>query len=69
MKSLARKVPLEDFIDILMDIYETGALYIDIFTVRNDDRDVLTIAVKEEYMGEEPPVDIPLSDEFLNSLI
>jgi hypothetical protein len=46
-----RKIPLESLIEILQDLYESGADYIDI-SGKNDEknRDIIHITIKEEYM-------------------
>jgi len=81
MKAL-RKIPLEGLIQILTDLFETGADFIDISGVQDDREngpvDVITITVKPEYMSDgemEIEVDIEgerpisLSEEDLNNLI
>jgi hypothetical protein len=67
---LGRKIPLEGLIDVLMDLYERGAVYVDVFVSQEEVIDNIMIAVREEYMGP-PPNDFrePLTDEILNALI
>ena len=83
MKTI-RKIPLEGLIQILQDLFETGADYIDISGVQDDREngpiDVIKITVKPEYMSDDDESDIEieidmegerpsLSEEDLNNLI
>jgi hypothetical protein len=66
-------------IDALTHIYNSGADYVDIIGIQNDEQDVINIVVKEDYMTDEEleeydeeeqdDDDIPLSDEDINNLI
>ena len=81
MNSL-RKIPLEGLIQILTNLYEEGADYIDI-SGEQDNRengpvDIIKITVKPEYMSDENDVEIEvdiegdkpsLSDDDINDLI
>ena len=81
MNSL-RKIPLEGLIQILTNLFEEGADYIDI-SGQQDNReegpiDVIKITVKPEYMTDDSEVEIEvdmegerptLSEEDLNDLI
>jgi hypothetical protein len=60
-----KKVPLDSFIDILMDLYNKGVDYIDITGVTNDHSDKMAISFTSEYMmegAEEEFKDIPALD-------
>jgi hypothetical protein len=52
-----RKIPLEPLIQILQDLYDSGADYIDISGEQNDNRDtpkdIIQITVKPEYLLHE----------------
>lgn len=54
---IIRKIPLEGLIQILQDLFETGADYIDISGEQHDKEegivDVIKIAVKPEYMSDD----------------
>ena len=81
MNSL-RKIPLEGLIQILTNLFEEGADYIDI-SGEQDNRedgpvDVIKITVKPEYMSDDSEVEIEvdiedqkpsLSEDDLNDLI
>ena len=81
MNSL-RKIPLEGLIQILTNLFETGADFIDI-SGQQDDRedgpvDVIKITVKPEYMSDESELEIEvdiegdkpsLSEDDINDLI
>jgi len=77
-----RKISLQLLIDTLTHIYNSGADYVDIIGIQNDDQDVINIVVQEDYMTdeeleeydeeepeEEPEDESPLSDEDINNLI
>lgn len=60
--------------EILSELYNDGADYIDISGVPNVEQDVISIFVREEYMNEDEEYDEEecngdLSDEDLNQLI
>ena len=81
MNSL-RKIPLEGLIQILTNLFETGADFIDI-SGQQDDRedgpvDVIKITVKPEYMSDDSELEIEvdiegdkpsLSEDDINDLI
>lgn len=74
-----RKIPLNVFIQALMDVYNTGVDYIDLIGKPDEEQDTIGIAFCEEYMSkeEEPNEEdikeqiknINLSDEDLNQLL
>ena len=80
---MIKKIPLDNFIDILMDLYNKGVDYIDITGVTNDHMDKMAISFTAEYMMEgseenfdnTPSLDIKdllnekLSEEDLDQLI
>lgn len=68
-----RKIPLESLIEILQDLYESGADYIDI-SGKNDEknRDIIHITIKEEYMfynEEEDATEKSIFEGDINDLI
>ena len=77
-----RKIPLEGLIQILTNLFEEGADFIDI-SGQQDDReggaiDVIKITVKPEYMSDEDELEIEvdieegkpsLSEDDINELI
>lgn len=50
---ILRKIPLEIFIDVLMDIYEQGVDYVDIVGVPDEIQDTIGVLFTEEYVSEE----------------
>jgi len=72
-----RKISLQVLIDTLTHIWDSGADYVDIIGIQNDDQDIINIVVQEDYMteeeleefDEEQEDDPPLSDEDINNLI
>ena len=76
-----RKIPLEGLIEILTNLFEEGADYIDI-SGEQDNReegsvDIIKITVKPEYMSDDSEVEIEvdveerptLSEDDINELI
>jgi len=59
--------------EILSELYNEGADYVDISGMPNEDQDVISIFVREEYMNEDEEYDEEyngdLSDDDLNQLI
>ena len=55
--------------EILSELYNDGADYIDISGVPNVEQDVISISVREEYMNQDEEYNGDLSDEDLNQLI
>ena len=73
-----KKISLQMLIDTLTHIYNSGADYVDIIGIQNDEQDVINIVVMEDYMtdeeleeyeDEDEDDDVPLSDEDINNLI
>lgn len=68
-----RKVPLEDLLDILSQIYEQGFDFIDIVGTPDQEQDTIGIYVYPEYMNseEEQKNSSPLllTDDTLDSLL
>ena len=70
-----RKIPLEPFIQILTDLFESGAEFIDLAGDENNDgetpRDSLKITVKPEYlyMEDDDEDDDDILDEGMDFLI
>lgn len=71
-----RKISLQLLLDTLTHIWDSGADYVDIIGIQNEDQDVINIVVKDDYMSEEEDIedydddDTPtLSDEDINNLI
>ena len=48
-----KKISLQMLIDALTHIYNSGADYVDIIGIQNDEQDVINIVVKEDYMTDE----------------
>jgi hypothetical protein len=68
-----RKIPLESLIEILQDLYESGADYIDISGKNAEkNRDIIHITIKEEYMfynEEEDVTERSIFEGDINDLI
>jgi hypothetical protein len=70
-----RKIPLKVLIEILQDVWDQGADYVDIIGVPDAIQDNICIAVKEEYMTDSQDEENPspenkeITDEDLNQLI
>ena len=48
-----KKIPLEAFIQMLVELYDKGADYIDIIGKPDEEQDVISIIVKFEYIDPE----------------
>lgn len=71
---ILRKIPLDQLIDLLVDIFDTGADYIDIVGTPGELIDTVGIDVRDEYYEpyeeeEEEEGYFPLTEEQLNELI
>ena len=79
-----KKIPLTNFIDILVDLFNHGVDFIDIEGAQGDNRDYMAVTFNQDYMSKESVEyfdDVPntiteeditnhkLSDEDLNDLI
>ena len=62
-----RKIPLKDFITILIELYDGGAYYIDFSGKSEGEEDTIQISVPQEYMAQEENDNI--TEEDLNDLI
>jgi hypothetical protein len=79
-----RKVAVNAFVDILVDLYNKGVDYVDIIGILDDVQDAVAISFSKEYMAEDmqsnfdeigtkeietDEINIKLSDDDLNQLI
>ena len=72
MKARFVKLPLQSFIETLVDLYEKGVDYVDLVGESDIMQDYIEIHFNESYMSptvEGPTKDTPLSDEDLNQII
>lgn len=71
---IIRKVDLKMLIDTLVDVYNSGANYVDIVGKADEEQDTIGIIVHEDYMADpdemiEEEEDKPLSDDDINQLL
>ena len=52
-KVVLRKIPLEIFIDVLMDIYVQGVDFVDIIGTNDEIQDTIGVMFTKEYVSEE----------------
>ena len=64
-----QKIPIKNLMEILSELYNDGADFIDISGMPDEDQDVISIFVREEYMNQDEEYDGDLSDDDLNQLI
>jgi len=64
-----RKIPLESFIDTLIDLYENGVLYVDIIGDPGENIDRVGIYVKDEYMDDPKLLNKNITDDDINQLL
>ena len=48
-----KKIPLEEFISILIELYDGGADFVDVTGKPNSEQDTIQISVLQEYMSPE----------------
>lgn len=72
------KIPLEMFINLLVNIYESGANFIDLAAIVDEEekKDTIKIGVRDDYYDndeeeddETKPANVKLSDDDINDLI
>lgn len=63
-----KKIPLEQFITILIEIYDRGAEFIDLTGRPNGQEDTIQLSAPQEYMREQNEADT-IAEEDLNDLI
>lgn len=73
---IIRKIDLKVLIDTLVDVYNSGANYVDLIGKPDEEQDTIGIIVHEDYMAdpddlieEEEDDDKPLSDDDINQLL
>ncbi len=69
-----QKIPIKNLMEILSELYNDGADFIDISGMPDEDQDVISIFVREEYMNQDEEeydeeYNGDLSDDDLNQLI
>ena len=75
-----RKIHLNTFIDVLVDLYDRGVDYVDLLAHLNDDEDIVGISFCKEYMSkdfaenfdkipEKDNINKDLSEDDLNQLL
>lgn len=81
-KVVLRKIPLEIFLDVLLEIYEQGVDFVDIIGVPDEEQDTIGVTFSQDYISpdaidnfkidedEQKNIDINLSDDQdLNQII
>lgn len=63
-----RKVPLEELIEVLSQVYEQGADYVDIVGMPDEEQDTIGIYVYPEYMNKEGEKEEESTTSFPTSL-
>lgn len=51
-KSIISMIHIDSLIDILSEVQETGAVYVDIIGIHNSEQDVIAIGIRDEYMED-----------------
>lgn len=64
---IIKKIPLKDFISILIELYDGGADFVDFTGKPEGEEDIIQLSVLQEYMSKEEDDDI--KEEDLNNLI
>jgi hypothetical protein len=66
-----KKIDLKKFIEQLVDIYDSGADYIDMEVIVKKDQDTVKIIVLDEYLSDEEEEEEQgdISEDYLNNLL
>lgn len=64
--NVIKKIPLENFISLLVELYDKGVNYIDLSGRKMDNQDIIEIGVLEEYL--QTPIQ-SFKEEDFNKLI
>jgi hypothetical protein len=62
---ILRKIPLKGLIDSLIEMYNEGATFIDIYGKTNSHQDVMGINIRDEYLMKKET----LTEEDINQLL
>ena len=68
-KVVLKKIHLQSFIDILIDVYNGGAEFIDIVGIPDVEQDYIGITVREEYIESEDTHENQLTKEIIKQLL
>ena len=60
---ILRKVALKAFIDTLVNVYNSGADYVDIVGSNDEQQDTIGIIVTDEYMADPDDMELEIEDE------
>lgn len=63
------KIPLKQFINILINVYNQGIDYVDISGINEEHRDKIVVSYDNSYFTKESTIEIKLTEELLNQLI
>lgn len=68
---ILRKIPLESFIQMLINAYDDGADFFDLVGEQDDKQDSIGICIRESYFETSIPEqgDIVLTEEYINLLL
>ena len=72
-KSIISMINIDALINILTEVQETGAVYVDIIGIHNTDQDIIALGIRDEYMEdyveEEEQSSSPLEESDFKDLI
>jgi hypothetical protein len=60
---ILRKVALKAFIDTLVNVYNSGADYVDIVGSNDEQQDTIGIIVTDEYMADPDDMELEIEDD------
>jgi len=60
---ILRKVALKAFIDTLVNVYNSGADYVDIVGSNDQQQDTIGIIVTDEYMADPDDMELEIEDD------
>jgi hypothetical protein len=60
---ILRKIALKTFIDTLVNVYNSGADYVDLIGSNDEEQDTIGIIVTDEYMADPDDMELEIEDE------
>jgi hypothetical protein len=61
-KVILRKIALKAFIDTLVNVYNSGADYVDLVGSNDEEQDTIGIIVTDEYMADPDDMELEIED-------
>ena len=62
-KVILRKIALKAFIDTLVNVYNSGADYVDLVGSNDEEQDTIGIIITDEYMADPDDMELEIEDD------